>query len=354
MDHAPMTVSRREFVAFSAAVAAGWALPWGAGAAAAARGDGESARAPSDLFFLKWDEISQDVFVTLPRDGQIALGGNVAVVHGQDGAIVIDTKFAALARTLRREIENFGKPIFYVVNTHHHADHTGGNWAFTGEKGLKVVAHTRAKPRIEQQIARYAAGIDGLVATIDKLEGPGKDRVLADAAEAKKAAGRFVLESFAPRLAVDSLNLGFPGAPIELHHSGPGHTDNDLWVWLPHSNLLHTGDLLFHGLHPYIDASAGASTRGWQKALDEMTRLCNDKTVVIPGHGEPTDAAALKQQSDYFTRLRDHVAKARAGGMSREDVVKMKPSDIPGFDTLGFEQMFPNALGVVFDELEKE
>ncbi len=341
-----MHVSRREFLAFSAAAAASATLP-GFARLALARPD-------TSKWFFKWDEVAAGVFATTPAGGQQVLGGNVMVFHGNEGAVLVDTKFAAIAKTLRREAESFGKPLRYVVNTHHHADHSGGNWAFTSEKMIKVVAHDNAKKRITDQIARYRDGIDGTAANVGKLDSDQKDAVLADAEEAKKASATFTAGSFEPRLTVQSWNLNFPGAPFEARHSGPGHTDNDLWIWLPQSNVLHTGDLCFNGLHPFIDGKAGATTRGWQRALSEMQTLCNEKTIVVPGHGPITDGAALKAQGDYFTKLRDHVATLRKDGKSREEVVKSKPSDVSGFDTLGFEQMFENALGVVFDELAKE
>lgn len=343
-----MILRRREFLALAAGAVAGASFPRLTAARVAAP------TPASAKWFFKWQELVQGVFATTPADGQVVLGGNVMVIHGNDGAILVDTKFASIARTLRREVESFEKPIRYVINTHHHADHTGGNWAFGGEKFIKLIAHPNAAPRIAKQIDRYKNDGEGLIPQIAKLDSTEKDAVLKEADEASAALKQATADLFAPRLTVATTSLEIPGAKFDLHHTGPGHTDNDLSVFVTYGNVLHTGDLCFNGTHPFIDASAGATTRGWQKALAHLQSLCDENTVVVPGHGPMTDAAALKAQSDYFDTLRDHVAKARDNGTKREEVIKMKPSDIPGFDKLGFERLFENALGVVFDELAKE
>ena len=148
----------------------------------------------------------------------------------------------------------------------------------------------------------------------------------------------------------DTHDLRIGTHAVQLRHVGPGHTDNDVFVWLPELNVLHTGDLLFHKRHPFIDRAADATTTGWMTSLDAMIGLCDAETIVIPGHGELTDVEGLRGQKAYFERVREMVAGAIEKGASRGEVQRMA---IDGTDGYQFEQLRANALGAIYEELSE-
>ncbi|MCA9281654.1 MAG: MBL fold metallo-hydrolase [Phycisphaerales bacterium] len=278
-------------------------------------------------------------------------GGNALAMARNSELLLIDCKNAPFGELLKREsliapFDSGRAELALVINTHHHADHTGGNWAFTADH--TVLAHAKASERVAGQLDRYTAGA---------AEAPDQ----ANGDDPKSKVVRPYLEKFADRapqltaadfqpneaLKSDHETREVGGVTIQLHHFGPGHTDTDVAVYFPEENVLHTGDLLFHGLHPFCDAPGGCSTRGWQRSLSELINMCNDDTIVIPGHGDITNTAALRAQRDYFDRVREIVADAAARGLTRDEVTQLPPT---GFESLGFQQIWPRVLGVAFDE----
>ncbi len=135
---------------------------------------------------------------------------------------------------------------------------------------------------------------------------------------------------------------------LQLKHFGTGHTDNDLVVHLARENVVIAGDLIFNGLNPYFDVSAKANSAGWINSLREVEKLCDSRTVVIPGHGPVGDIACVKAQIDYFERVREAVAKAIKEGRTREDVSTMS---LPGRESFALKPALPYLWGGVFDEL---
>lgn len=365
-------LSRRSFAArslrWSAAILAGGVIGSSARTLRAepAKSPDTKPELPERLF--NWQRLSPSgadqepgaaVFACLPPSAELATtGGNGLLVIGKGVALLIDTKYAALGPTLRNEARDIaaehGAQLTHVVNTHHHADHTGGNHSFAGD--VTLLAHEKALPRIldENQFKRYRDGVDGTVALVGKSKLPGIDAVLNDAAKVKAdfESGALTAQSFAPNKTVSrdtSLDIG--GVEVWLRHFGPAHTDNDIVVHLPTLNLLHTGDLVFNKLHPYMDGSAGSSSTSWQKALSDCVLLCDDKTIVIPGHGELTDRVGVLMQSQYFTKLREIVRHAKdVDGMTRDEAMKLKTGAFEGY---GFDRMLPNSIGVIYDELSK-
>jgi cyclase len=121
-------------------------------------------------------------------------------------------------------------------------------------------------------------------------------------------------------------------------------------VHIPELNLIHTGDLLFMGRHPVMDTRAGATSAGWLNSLSKLIQLCNDKTVVIPGHGDITDVSGLKTQVKYFQTVRALVQEAIDNGRTREEVLSMPIDD---FKDYGSPQGRNGVLEAVFNELKK-
>jgi len=286
------------------------------------------------------------------RGGAKAFLGDGGIVLGQPseaGPLLIDAKFAHTAGLLARQSrEVLGAAPTLLIDTHHHADHSGGNWAFT--KDATIIAHQNLSPRLAGNLPAYRSRAEADLA--ERRRRGDSEADLRAAAEQLETIAALTVADFAPdREVAGELVLDHGGVKIELRHFGPGHTDNDLVVFLPQANILHLGDLLFHELHPFIDRSARASTIGWQNSLREAMKLGDSKTIVIPGHGEIADMSALPKMIDYFDQLRGIVTDAIRAGTPRDVVAAMKPEAFRG---RGFEQLQARALEAMYDEISEE
>ncbi len=174
-------------------------------------------------------------------------GGNIGVSAGNDGILIIDNQFAPLADKIAAALSKIqaGKPK-YVVNTHYHGDHTGGNNLF-GISGV-ILAHHNVLSRLSNNKSYTPAGLP----SITYHEG---------------------------------INIHFNGDNLQLLHMGPGHTDGDSVVLWQDKSVVHMGDLFFKDTFPYIDLKAGGSVKGYRNNVAAMIRKIDDKTKVIPGHG---------------------------------------------------------------------
>jgi glyoxylase-like metal-dependent hydrolase (beta-lactamase superfamily II) len=193
-------------------------------------------------------------------------------------------------------------------------------------------------------VDRYAAGLreSGFDVRVTEL-------VQRDVEQFVAGLDRITPESFAPTTTVDvQRELRAAGYTVQLEHVTPSHTDNDLIVYLPELDLLHAGDLLFNGHHTFVDVSAGASTRGWDRSLAAAIARCKPTTRVIAGHGPVTDRAGLQRQREYFDRLRDAATAAIRDGKSRAEVAALKPAAVAN---LAWPALLADTLGVVYDEL---
>lgn len=283
-------------------------------------------------------------------------GGNALVVTGGDGTLLVDTKNAGYGKVLRAEAEAIGGPLQRVINTHHHGDHIGGNPFFTGE--VPVIGQARG-------VARAAAAgertIDGLRDDpIGRLEGLNTQvRGMEISSAAKNAGSESVAAFVAMAESMDpsdfsatetfdrELEVTIGTTRVELRHIDRGHTDNDIFVFIPEANVIHAGDLFFNGLHPFIDTGAGATTVGWQRCIDAMIALADGDTVCIPGHGDISDIDGLRRFRGYFDILRAFVEKEIDAGRTREQIMEMQPRELRDLPPRRLNQN----LGIVYDEL---
>lgn len=333
------TATRREFLAFGGGVLAAAAVP---GALAGRLVGGVFGSGAGETFF-DWDSLAAGVHATVAP----ALGGNSMVITSGGEAMLIDTKFPAFAAALAREAEAFGSPITRIINTHHHGDHTSGNGVLS--ERVEIIAHAKAAERIAGQLDRYRGMAKGGPRQVD-MERPAAGLVLEEAQAAVKAAAAWDAESFVPDITIDEWphEVAVGKVKLVLHHFGSGHTDNDLVAHLPDLNIVHTGDLCFHGLHPFFDPDGGSLCREWSKSVAGIIKLCDAETVVVPGHGGLTDTAGLETQKRYLNNLWDRVAKEIRMGKTRDDVTAMSWDFMDG---LGFEQIRSRAIGAVYDEI---
>jgi len=345
-----MPVSRRDFATLLARAAAtlpavGLTLPASLRGRTPGMGDGDAVRGPTgrrQAMFFQWERVSDRVRVALGG------GGNAVLYQGDGEAAVTDGKNFGLGRILRREAEAHGVPVGLLVNTHHHGDHSGGNEGF---RDLPRRAHAHTVPRIRATAeANLARAAEALPALREELAAQGRAAAAADVEAQLEALDGLAPDDFLPTDTFDrESQVDVGGGSLELRWVSRGHTDGDNFIFLPQENVLHTGDLFFHGRHPYVDDGAGATPDGWIRCLDAMLALCNADTVVVPGHGDLTDREGLAGQRAYFERLQAMVEEAIYEGRSRDEVTALAPEDLAALP--GAERHLPRNLGIVYDEI---
>jgi cyclase len=225
-------------------------------------------------------------------------GGNITVVVANDGIIMVDGEFAPLHDKIKAAIVLVSsQPIKYLINTHFHGDHTGGNEPFAKD-GAVVVAEIDVKTRL-------AAG------TTNGLTGVKTPPAAPDALPSKTYSGAFKIR----------LN----GRVADLKHIANAHTDGDTYVWFKTANVLSTGDTFTNGRYPNIDFANGGNIKGMIAATDVYLKLVNARTRIVPGHGPIADRAALIDYRTMLVTARDRMAKLVKDGKSEDDVVAAKP-----------------------------
>lgn len=226
-------------------------------------------------------------------------GGNIVASVGADGVFLIDDQFAPLADKIRASLDSLGKgPVRFVMNTHWHGDHTGGNESF-GRGGAVIVAHENVRKRMssEQFIEAFGSKV-----------APSPDAALP-------------VVTFA-----DGVSLHFNGDAATAVHVAKAHTDGDALVKFTQANVLHMGDTFFHQAYPFIDVSSGGSIDGLISAIDIGISLCDADTIVIPGHGPRTDRGGLQAYRELLATARAAVAALKAAGKTEEETIAAKPT----------------------------
>ena len=231
-------------------------------------------------------------------------GGNIGVSYGEDGTILIDDQFAPLTEKIQTAVSTLGaQPVKFLVNTHWHYDHTGGNENL-GKAGAVIMAHDNVR-------VRMAAG-QGNQKPSPKVALP--------------------VVTYA-----DGLKLHLNGEEVRVIHMPAGHTDGDSIVHWTKSNVIHMGDLFFLRMSfPFVDASSGGNVRGVIAAADKVLAIADDQTKIIPGHGAVASKADLQQ---YRNMVSEIVAKIETGikaGKTLEQIKADRPADGYGVKADGF------------------
>lgn len=297
---------------------------------------------------LAWDTINKAGFhVTADQSS----GGNCLIMTSDNQTLLIDTKFAHLGGALLADAATFaGSPDkldLTLINTHHHGDHTGGNALIVPH--ATSYAHKTAVKRIKTSLDTYKQSAKSGPAQINRTKGSKVQLKLA--IEAADASDSWTRADVAPKNRVpnEGMSITVGSTKIDMHHFGRGHTDNDLVVHFPEHNIIHTGDLVFAGLHPFFDQTARVTAFGWIKSLNKILELCDKDTIVVPGHGQVGTTQAVQNQLDYITQLIEHVQAELDKGSS---VAEIRTMSWDFMDGLGFEGVRERAISAVCVELE--
>jgi len=298
------------------------------------------------------DRASQDVFRVQPLSGGVyalyGRGGNVAFYVGEDAVTVVDSQFKDLAPGIVEQIRKVtSKPIKFLINTHHHGDHVGGNEVF--RQFAMILAHDNVRTRMlasPQTIQReYPARLE----EARKAGNAESVKFLSEQIEWAKTVR--VEEIATPILTYDSELRIHPagGETIQVWHLPPAHTDGDSVVFFEKAKVLHMGDDFFNRTIPFIDVSSGGSARGYLAALDKAIGRVPPDATVIPGHGEVADLAGLKAFRRYIADLVDLASRAKASGKSKERF--LSEADLPAYrDYSGYADRFKQNAAAAYDE----
>jgi len=232
-------------------------------------------------------------------------GGNVVVLHGADGLVMVDTFVAPAWPRLEESLKGLGggAPVKFVINTHWHFDHTDNN-APLHAAGATVVAHENTKRRMSTPQHIAMLGLDFPPSPAGALP----ERVFKDG---------YTLEA--------------NGEKMEVSHVAPAHTDTDVIVRFERGTVLHAGDVFFNGRYPLIDWSTGGRIDGMIAASDRLLRLAESDTRIVPGHGPLATRADLVRYRDMLSTAADRVRKLKASGKSLEESIATKPfTDLDG------------------------
>jgi cyclase len=299
-------------------------------------------RAPADVFRVK--PLGNDVYALYGR------GGNVGFFVGPEAVTVVDSQFKDMAPGIVAEIKKVTeKPIKFLVNTHHHGDHTGGNEVF--RQFAIIVAHDNVRVRMLGSPAAIQRDYPALLEAAKKAGNADRAKFLQEQID---WAGKVKVDEIAaPILTYDSELRIHPGGEetIQVWHLPPAHTDGDSVVFFERAKVLHMGDDFFNGIIPFIDVRGGGSARGYLAMVDAVIARVPADVVIIPGHGEVTDLAGLKRFRQYIADLLDAAAKAKAAGKSKEDFVK--EIDLPSYkDFGGYKDRFKDNAAAAYDEVK--
>jgi glyoxylase-like metal-dependent hydrolase (beta-lactamase superfamily II) len=311
------------------------------------------ASTPTPSAAARPDQSAEEVLKLKPLSGNVyalyGRGGNVGFFVGPDAVVVIDSQFKDIAPGIVAQIKKVSdKPIKFLINTHHHGDHVGGNEVF--RQFAMILAHDNVRTRM---IASPVEIQRNYPARLEEAKKGGNAELAKFYSEQIEWAKRVKVEEIAaPVLTYDSefrIHLG--DETIQVWHLPPAHTDGDSVVYFENARVLHMGDDFFHKVIPFIDVSSGGSVRGYLVALDKVIARVPADVTIIPGHGEVTDLAGLKAFRQYIADVLDAARKAKTVGVSREDFVK--EVDLPAYrEYSGYKDRFKANGGSAYDEVK--
>jgi glyoxylase-like metal-dependent hydrolase (beta-lactamase superfamily II) len=226
-------------------------------------------------------------------------GGNIAVLTGKDGKLLVEAGFAVSRPGITNALASINAdPIKHLINTHWHTDHTDGN-AWLHAAGAEITAHENTRKRLS-------------VAT--RVEGWNWTFPAAPAAALPTTV--FAAEHEVRR----------NDTRITLKYYGPAHTDSDVWVNFTDADVVHVGDTWWNGVYPFIDYSTGGSIDGQIRAAEANLAAFTNTMIIIPGHGPVGDRSGVTEFRDMLVAIRQNVAKLKMQGRSLDETIAAKPT----------------------------
>lgn len=221
-------------------------------------------------------------------------GGNIGVSVGDDGIVMIDDQYAPLAPKIEAALKSItDKPVRFILNTHYHGDHTGGNEHFG--KSAPLVAHENVRKRLASGVTRRGTTTP------------------------PAAPGALPVVTFN-----DTLTIHLNGEDVRAVHMPHGHTDGDSVIWFTKSNVVHMGDDYFNGMFPFVDTENGGSVSGLIANIEKVVATIPDDAKVIPGHGPLSDKAGLRAFLDVLRGTYKAVQTGVAAGKSLDQLKEEK------------------------------
>ena len=215
-------------------------------------------------------------------------GGNIGVSVGEDGVFMIDDQFAPATEAILGQVKTVtDQPVRFLVNTHFHRDHTGGNENL-GKAGVLIFAHDNVRARL---LAGDAPADALPVVTFN-----------------------------------DTTTFHMNGQTVRVFQTANAHTDGDAMIHFQEADVIHMGDTFFNGFYPFIDSRSGGSIEGVFRSIDLVLELADAETVIIPGHGPIADRDDLIAYRDMLTKARDAISPLIADGKSVEEIVAAAPT----------------------------
>ena len=248
-------------------------------------------------------------------------GGNIGLSVGDDAAFVVDDQFAPLTPKILAAIAALTKkPVRFVVNTHWHFDHTGGNLNM-GEAGALIVAHDNVRKRMST---------GQFIEAVNRQE-PASPK------------GALPVVTFA-----EGVTFHLNGDDIVVSHLAPAHTDGDALVYFTKANVLHMGDVFNMSGLPLVDRSSGGSIHGVIAAAERVLGFVNASTKIVPGHGPVVDRAKLEAWLRMLVTLRDQIKAEIAAGKTVDQVLAAKLTEPYAKDWPGGHERF---VRIAYQEL---
>ena len=237
-------------------------------------------------------------------------GGNIGLSVGDDGVFVIDDQFAALTPKILEAIRAISdQPLRFLVNTHWHGDHTGGNSNMT-EAGATIMSHDNVRKRLAETPLRQGGMRPKTALPVITFN--------------------------------DEMNLHMNGDAVSIYHVDNAHTDGDAIIYFTDSNVVHTGDTYFNGRYPYIDLNSGGSIDGYIAAVQRTLMLIDDETKIIPGHGNMSNK---KEYGDFLNMLKEirNLVQGEIDKGKTEEEVAANTALFKTYDDKGFGSGFINS-----------
>lgn len=269
---------------------------------------------------IETQKVSEGVYMLIGE------GGNIGVTVGDDGVAIIDDQFDRMTDKIRAAIAKLtDEPVRFVINTHWHGDHTGGNAAW-GRAGSVIVAHDNVRRRMSTESVNAFSGGTNPASPPEAL----------------------------PIVTFDqAVTLHYNGDELAVTHVADAHTDGDAIIHFRKANVVHMGDTYFNGFYPFIDNNSGGTIAGMVAAADKVLGMIDDNTRIIPGHGPLASKSDLQAYRDMLATVHERVRKLVAEGKSQDEVIAAKPTQ--DFDALWGQGFFKPEVwvGRVYVEVKR-